>query len=54
MVGASDNEEMLLGYSPDGMFEIVLRPGKFFFQKKIFFTQILFFVNFLISLMYRV
>ena len=46
-----DNDELLLGYSPDGMFQIVLRRGKFFFIKNFF----LFFVKFLkIELMYRV
>ena len=30
MVGAENTDELLLGYSPDGMFEIILRPGKFF------------------------
>ena len=51
MVGAMDNDELLLGYSPDGMFEIVLRPGKFFFHKFFF----MFFVKFFkIELMYRV
>ena len=34
MVGAGndENREYVLGYSPDGRFEIVARPGKFFFQ----------------------
>ena len=46
-----DNDELLLGYSPDGMFEIVLRPGNFFFHKFFF----MFFVKFFkIELMYRV
>ena len=32
MVGAGndENREYVLGYSPDGRFEIVARPGKFF------------------------
>ena len=42
MVGAENTDELLLGYSPDGMFEIVLRPGKFFFQA-IFFVLCQFF-----------
>ena len=47
MVGAAAYDaEMLLGYTADGMYEIVLRPGKFCFQKKYFFAQILFFVKF--------
>ena len=33
--------EFLLGYTADGLFEIIMRPSKFFFQKKIFFLQIL-------------
>ena len=46
---------MLLGYTADGMFEIVLTPGKFFFQKKIFFLlKFCSFSNFLIGLMFRV
>ena len=45
MVGAAAYDaEMLLGYTADGMFEIVLTPGKFFFQKKIFFYS-----NFVLS-----
>ena len=33
MVGAGNDQEReyVLGYSPDGRFEIVARPGKFFF-----------------------
>ena len=39
MVGADDNgREYVLGYSPDGRYEIVARPGKFFFRKKISFS----------------
>ena len=30
MVGAAVYDEMLLGFTADGMFEIILRPGKFF------------------------
>ena len=41
MVGAAVYDEMLLGFTADGMFEIILRPVKFFFRK-IF----LFFVKF--------
>ena len=42
MVGADDSgREYVLGYSPDGRFEIVARPGKFFFQKNFFFFSIL-------------
>ena len=34
MVGAGDeSREYVLGYSPDGRFEIVARPGNFFFRK---------------------
>ena len=33
MVGAGNSNELLLGFSPDGLFEIILRLGKFFFQK---------------------
>ena len=41
MVGAGDeSREYVLGYSPDGRFEIVARPGNFFFRK-IFFLFIL-------------
>ena len=39
MVGAAANE-FLLGYTPDGNFEIVARPGKFFFSEKKIFLQI--------------
>ena len=49
MVGAAVNDEMLLGFTADGMFEIILRPGKFLFRK--FFSSL---SNFLIGLMYRV
>ena len=45
MVGAGNDQEReyVLGYSPDGRFEIVARAGKFFFYffKKIFFFFIL-------------
>ena len=38
MVGELQSQEFLIGYSPDGQFEIIARPGKFFFfQKKKFF-----------------
>ena len=41
MVGAADDSrEYVLGYSPDGRFEIVARPGKFF-SEKFFFLSIL-------------
>ena len=40
MVGAGNDEgrEYVLGYSPDGRFEIVARPGKFFFFFSEFFS----------------
>ena len=38
--------EFLLGYTADGLFEIIMRPSKFFIQKKIFFLQILFLYEF--------
>ena len=53
MVGAAANE-FLLGYTPDGNFEIVARPGKFFFQKKNFFFKFLVLYEMLIEFMYRV
>ena len=40
-VQSVQSQEFLLGYSPDGRFEIVARPGKFFFKKKIFFFNFL-------------
>ena len=46
MVGAADCE-MLLGFMADGLYEIFLRPGKFFFRKKkFFFNFFLFFMKF--------
>ena len=39
MVGAAAYDEMLLGFTADGMFEIILRPGKFFFFRKNFFFK---------------
>ena len=38
MVGAADvcNGEIPFGFTVDVLFEIILRPGKFFFQKKKF------------------
>ena len=33
--------EFLLGYTADGLFEIIMRPSKFFFSEKNFFLQIL-------------
>ena len=39
MVGAGNNGELLLGFTADGLFEIVLRPGKFFFSEKKFFVK---------------
>ena len=52
MVGAAANDaEMLLGYTADGMYEIVLRLGKFFFRKNFVLLKL---SNFLIGLMYRV
>ena len=42
--------EFLLGYTADGLFEIIMRPSKFFFRKKIFFFKFYFFMNFLIEL----
>lgn len=44
MVGLEAEREFLLGFTPCGMFEIVLRPGKFFFSE-FFFTQILSILN---------
>ena len=35
--------EFLLGYTADGLFEIIMRPSKFFFSEKNFFLQILVF-----------
>ena len=35
MVGAAQSE-FLLGYTPDGLFEIIMRSGKFFFQINFF------------------
>lgn len=47
MVGASDSGEIFFGLTIDGMYEIILRPGKcFFFQKKIFLVNFFSFVNF--------
>ena len=50
MVGAAAYDaEMLLGYTANGLFEIVLRPGKFFSEKKFllkFCSLSIFFVNF--------
>ena len=46
MVGAGNNGEIPFGFTADGLYEIILRPGKFFFQKKMYYTQIFFFVNF--------
>ena len=41
MVGDSvPNQEYLLGYTPEGNYEIIARPGKFFFQKKKNFSSI--------------
>ena len=55
MVGDVQNQEFLLGYTPEGNYEIVARPGKlFFFQKKIFFFKFLVLYVILIGLMYRV
>ena len=31
--------EFLLGYTADLMFEIIMRPGKFFFSEKKFFFK---------------
>ena len=43
MVGAADvcNGEIPFGFTVDGLFEIILRPGKFFFRKKNFFFKFL-------------
>ena len=38
MISVADSE-MLLGFTADGLYEIILRPGKIFFQK-IFFLLI--------------
>ena len=46
--------EYLLGYSPDGLFEIIVRPGKFFFRKKKIFFKFLVLYEILIGVMYRV
>ena len=54
MVGDVQSQEFLLGYSPDGQFEIIARPDKNFFQKNFFFLQFLVLYEILIGLMYRV
>ena len=41
MIGMAQAQEFLLGYSPDGNYEIIARPGKFFFSEKIFFFNFL-------------
>ena len=40
MVGELQSQEFLIGYSPDGQFEIIARPGKFFFFRKKKFSSI--------------
>ena len=34
MVGAGNNGEIPFGFTADGLYEIILRPGKFFFREK--------------------
>ena len=55
MVGADDsNGEISFGFTVDGLYQIILRPGKLiFFRKKKILLNFLFYVNFLIGLMYR-
>ena len=54
MVGDVQSQEFLLGYSPDGQFEIIARPGNFFFPEFFFFLNFLVLYEMLIGLMYRV
>ena len=55
MIGMPQTQEFLIGYSPDGNYEIIARPGKFFFLEKNFFFQFfLVLYEMLIGLMYRV
>ena len=42
MIGMAQAQEFLLGYTPNGDYEIIARPGNFFFQK-IFFSFFNFF-----------
>ena len=56
MVGASDSGEIFFGLTIDGMYKIILRPGKwfcFFFKKKHFLGKFFFLCQFLICLMYK-
>ena len=48
--------EFLLGYTADGLFEIIMRPSKFFFFSEIFFFQILVLYEFFdrVNSVYRV
>ena len=41
MVGDVQNQEFLLGYTREGNYEFIARPGKFFFSEKKIFLQIL-------------
>ena len=54
MIGMPQTQEFLIGYSPDGNYEIIARPGKFFFRKKFFLSIFLVLYEMLIGLMYRV
>ena len=55
MIGMAQTQEFLLGYSPDGNYEIIARPGKYFFLEKILFSfNFLVLYEMLIGLMYRV
>ena len=56
MIGDINNGEIPFGFTADGLFEIILRPGKFFFQKKKFFLQILVFYEIVLIglIVYRV
>ena len=44
MIGIAQSQEFLIGYTPNGDYEIIARPGKFFVQKKkiffIFFSSL--------------
>ena len=53
MIGDINNGEIPFGFTADGLFEIILRPGKFFFQKKNFFLQILVLYEFFDQSVYR-
>lgn len=55
MVGAGNNGEIPFGFTADGLYEIILRPGKFFFSEKNVLYSNFFLCQFLkIGLMYRV